>query len=222
MRFNPKNLKLTDCRRHGPDTDNELFVVEGDSAAGNVARVRDTDLQAVLPMQGKPMNAQKATEARIEANIWFKALIDALGCGIGERFTLEALRYRRILLLFDPDADGIHSGALMLLFFRRFMPTALEEGRVWMVRAPLLRITAPSLPEPVYATSEAHYQHLLGELSVKGVADVQTLRFRGLGSLEEGLLTESCVAPATRHARPMGVADADLALQYFGGGQGAV
>ena len=220
MRFNQKNLRLTDCRRHGPDADNELFVVEGDSAAGNVARVRDTDLQAVLPMQGKPMNAQKATAARVEANIWFKALIEALGCGIGEHFALDALRYRRILLLFDPDADGIHSGALMLLFFRRFMPAALEAGRVWMVRAPLLRLTGLSLPEPVYATSEAHYQHLLGELSVGGVTDVETLRFRGLGSLEESLLIESCVSPATRRASPMGVADAELALHYFGGGQG--
>ncbi len=200
MRFNRRNLRLVDCAHQGPDRDNELFVVEGDSAAGNVVRVRDATCQAVLPMQGKPLNAIRSTRERVFANPWFNALIGALGGGADDRFSAQSLRYRRIMLLFDPDADGIHSGALMLMFFQRFMPALLEQQRIWMVRAPLLRITTPSLAAPIYAASEAHYEYLLGRLRARGIDDQQTLRYRGLGSLEESLLIEHCIAPATRRA----------------------
>lgn len=202
---------------HGCDQDNELFLVEGDSAASNVARVRNTELQAVLPMQGKPMNAGKASLARVLANHWFKAFIAAAGCGIGENCRPEQLRYQRILLLFDPDADGIHCGALLLIFLHHHMPALLRERKIWMVRAPLLRVTAPSLPEPIYARSERQYQHLMKQLTARRIGQIQTLRYRGLGSLEAELLTDQCVSPLTRQADLMSARDAQMALSVFGG-----
>ncbi|MGH1360598.1 MAG: toprim domain-containing protein [Burkholderiaceae bacterium] len=212
-----KAPKLQDCRRHGTNTDNELFLVEGDSAASNVSRVRDTELQAVLPMQGKPMNAGKSSPARVQANQWFKAFIAAAGCGIGKNCRPEQLRYQRIMLLFDPDADGIHCGALLLIFLHHYMPALLRQEKIWMVRAPLLRVTAPSLSEPIYASSEMQYQHLMKQLTARQVGQIQTLRYRGLGSLEADLLTDRCVSRKTRQADLMSERDAQMALTVFGG-----
>lgn len=209
--------KLQDCRLEGPAHDTELFLVEGDSAASNVSRVRDAERQAVLPMQGKPMNARKASEARVRANPWFSAFIGACGCNIGAACRLSDLRYARILLLFDPDADGIHCGALLLIFLQTYMPALLEDDRIWMVRPPLLRITAPGLEKPVYAGSERQYQDQINQLKAGNISSIQTLRYRGLGSLEADLLTEQCVAPATRQADLMGPRDAQMAMSIFGG-----
>jgi hypothetical protein len=108
-------------------------VVEGDSAALAVLQVRDQRLQAVLPMQGKPLNALRASDGKVAANPFLHALTDAIGAGRGAAFDREALRYERIVLLMDPDADGIHAGALLLLFFHRWMPALVERGqqRLW-------------------------------------------------------------------------------------------
>lgn len=209
--------KLLDCRLDGPAHDTELFLVEGDSAASNVSRVRNPERQAVLPMQGKPMNARKASESRVRANPWFSAFINATGCDIGAACRVSDLRYARILLLFDPDADGIHCGALLLIFLQTYMPALLEDNRIWMVRPPLLRITAPALPEPVYAGSERQYQDQMKQMKANNITSIQTLRYRGLGSLEADLLTDQCVAPATRRADLMGPRDAQMALSVFGG-----
>jgi hypothetical protein len=106
---------LADCQFHGAGA--ELFVVEGESAAAAVCGGRDPTRQAVLPMQGKPLNALKATEKKVAANPLFAALAAALGSGWGEALDLQKLRYTKVLLLMDPDADGIHCGLLLLSFF---------------------------------------------------------------------------------------------------------
>ena len=108
--------KLDDAAVHGGGSGAELFVVEGDSAAASVSRVRDPRFQAVLPMQGKPLNAVKASRQKVVSHAFFGPLIAALGTGIDADFRLGGLRYDRVLLLMDPDADGIHCGVLMLLF----------------------------------------------------------------------------------------------------------
>ena len=146
--------RLDDCRRAGDDGA-ELFVVEGESAAAAVARVRDADFQAVLPMQGKPLNATRATRAKLLAHPLFGPLVDAVGTGIEPDYRATSLRYGRILLLMDPDADGIHCGVLLLLFFRRWMPQLIAAGRIGIVRPPesvpatkliwRIRATSPSL-----------------------------------------------------------------------------
>ena len=121
------------------------------------------------------------------------------------------------MLLFDPDADGIHCGALLLIFLHRHMPALLREQKIWMVRPPLFRVTTPALPEPVYAASQMHYEHIMKQLSARQVNNVQTLRYRGLGSLEAELLIDRCVHPATRQADLMTERDAQMALNVFGG-----
>ena len=123
-------IKLDDCTHHGIGSGAELYVVEGDSAAGAVSRMRNAAYQAVLPMQGKPLNTVRATAQRVVANPWFAALTDALGTGLGDAFEIKALRYDRVILLMDPDADGIHCGALVTLFFYRWMrPAARRRSR---------------------------------------------------------------------------------------------
>lgn len=128
-------LKLDDCTYHGLGSGVELYVVEGDSAAGAVSRMRNAQFQAVLPMQGKPLNTVRATAQKVVANPWFAALTQALGTGLGDAFALQALRYDRVILLMDPDADGIHCGALVTMFFYRWMRPLLDDGRVGIARA---------------------------------------------------------------------------------------
>ncbi len=137
-----RSLKLEDCTGNGAGT--ELFIVEGDSAASIVCRVRDERFQAVLPMQGKPLNAYRATPKKVVTNPWFAALTDAIGTGIGDDFALKKIRFARIVLLMDPDADGIHCGALLLMFFYRWMRPLLEAGHIAMARAPLATIRTAS------------------------------------------------------------------------------
>ena len=211
--------KLEDCRRHGPHSGAELFLVEGDSAANSVTAARDKLFQAVLPMQGKPMNVGKATTKRLAENIWLQTLFNSLGCGVGSDFNTKALRYERVMLLFDPDADGIHCGALMMICFELLIPELIDAGRVHMIRAPLLRVTSPSLSAPIYAHAPTHHHEILRALQERGIDDYQLLRYRGLGSLERDLLTEQCILPETRRAKAVTHDDAQIAMKIFGGGK---
>jgi DNA gyrase subunit B/topoisomerase-4 subunit B len=219
MRYSNKPAKLEDCRDHGPGSGAELFLVEGDSAAHSVAALRNKQFQAVLPMQGKPMNAAKASESRIQGYGLFSAFRSAMGMGAGEPGETGSLihRFEKIVLLFDPDADGIHSGALMLIFLHRVLPELLDNGAILMVRAPLYRVTSPALNQPQYAASEFQIEELRKKLSERGITDQQTLRYRGLGSLEHDLLLSRCIDPTTRKADVMTRKDAKMALQVFGG-----
>jgi len=128
--------KLDDSATHGRGSGAELFVVEGDSAASAVARVRDPLHQAVLPMQGKPLNAARAPRAKVESHPFFGPLAAALGVGFEATCDPRRLRYDRVLVLTDPDADGIHCGYLVLLFFHRWMRPLLDAGRIEVVRPP--------------------------------------------------------------------------------------
>lgn len=217
MHYSNKPTKLEDCREHGPGSAAELFLVEGDSAAHSVAALRNKQFQAVLPMQGKPMNAAKASDARINDYSLFQAFRSAMGMSKpGETGSL-VYRFEKIVLLFDPDADGIHSGALMLIYLHRVLPELLDAGAILMVRAPLYRVTSASLKKPQYAASEFHIKELREKLSERGITDQQTLRYRGLGSLEQDLLRSRCIDPMTRNADVMTRKDAKMALQIFGG-----
>ncbi|MCE9629376.1 MAG: hypothetical protein K8S94_01470 [Planctomycetia bacterium] len=110
-------VKLDECVTQGSGAGAELFVVEGDSAAASVSPVRDQRYQAVLPMQGKPLNTIKASRAKVAGHTLFAALTAAIGTGMDPHFDAAGLRYDRILVLMDPDADGIHCGVLLLMFF---------------------------------------------------------------------------------------------------------
>jgi DNA gyrase subunit B len=210
-------IRLEDSKTHGADSGAELFIVEGDSASGAVTALRDRQLQAVLPMQGKPLNAIKANAAKVAEFPLYQALIDALGAGFGDSFDIQKMRYQRIILLFDPDADGIHCGALMQIFFYRWMRPLLESGVVESVRAPLYEITCGEKFQPVYAFSEDHRHTLCERLREKNFHDIRTQRYRGLAGINQPTLATTCIHPTTRKTRVVSMEEARLASEALGG-----
>jgi DNA gyrase subunit B len=237
--FPVKPLKLEDCRDHGPGSKSELFLVEGDSAAGAVTVMRNAGFQATLPMQGKPLNALKATHAKVLSNELYQRLSESLrvpmrdfeakqgqhtlnfeGQSSPNDGYLKELRFERILMLFDPDADGIHIGALMLMFFYRWMRPLLASGRIEMVRAPLFAINwkeaDSALPCKSFAYSMAQSQSILQTLRKQGAVSLEIRHFRGLGSIDQPLLNDTCVDPGTRRTQIMSVEDAQSAISVFG------
>ena len=220
MNFPMQPIKLDACQVHGAGSGAELFIVEGDSASNAVSRIRNPHFQAVLPMQGKPLNAIKATEKKVAGYALFAALSDALGAGWGAEFDAKKLRFDRVLLLMDPDADGIHCGALMLMYFYRWMRPLLDAGKIEMVRAPLAEICCDGRNQPIYAYSDDHYRGICDELSKRGVQNINARRYRGLAGINVETLAVTCVDPATRKTSPMGSADAEAAITFFGSGRG--
>lgn len=235
MSFARQPVKLLDCHQHGVDSDAELLVVEGDSAAKAVWGACNRENQAVLPMQGKPMNACKASLKAVAGNELFLELCAALGFRIGQVVNPCHCRFRRLILLFDPDADGIHCGALLLLFIERYLEPLLAAGQVGLVRAPLFRFQVAARTQPefssqvpaeaagsgdathqLYAYSESEAQRLVGELKSEGYT-FRRQHFRGLASLGEELLENQCLNPATRRYVTVSVRDAEAARQVFGG-----
>jgi DNA gyrase subunit B/topoisomerase-4 subunit B len=216
MYFRNTPVKLTDSRRHGAGT--ELFIVEGDSAASTVAALRDGQFQAVLPMQGKPLNAIKASAEKVAAYPLFKALNESLGIDhsrpTADLFVWDDLRFERLVLLFDPDADGIHSGALMLMFVYQYLRPLLDQGRVLMIHAPWVQISLTE-QQPLYAYSEAQALALTQQLRAQGKTP-QVVRYRGLSGIDRAILMQTCIDPATRNARVMTEQDALAAIEIFG------
>lgn len=217
MTFITQQTKLLDCAAatNSANTNyRELFLVEGDSAAKSVARIRDSRFQAVLPMQGKPMNATKSSDAAVRKNQWYVALIDALGVGWhAEDF--DQLRYDRILFLFDPDADGIHCGALMLMFFDSYLRPLLDAHRVSIIRPPLFEIRADGYSDTLQALGEDHLLRIAHALDQKQIPH-RHHRYRGLASLSDQTLREYCVDPNSRTAYLARHCDAESARTIFG------
>jgi DNA gyrase subunit B len=193
--------KLADCGVHGPGSGAELFVVEGDSAAAAVARVRDPRLQAVLPMQGKPLNAARSTRQKLLAHPFFGPLAAAIGAGLEPDCEPGRARYERVLVLTDPDADGIHCGYLVLLFFHRWLRPLLDAGRIEVVRPPWGEAVVAG--EILLGFSEPELVALATRARAGGGA---ARRFRGLAALDAETLREACVDPATRRAERISAA----------------
>lgn len=200
--FHAPRVGLAECDRHGPGSGAELFVVEGESAGLAVARVRDERVQAVLPMQGKPLSVLKATSRRVAAHPFYTALAEALGTGLGTDFRGEGLRFERILILTDPDADGIHCGVLLLAFLHRFLRPLLDRApggatRVGWVRAPWGEVVPTEGGPALVARSEEGLVALAEGVRRDRPATVR--RFRGLAAIDAALLARHCIDPATRH-----------------------
>ncbi|KAA5546046.1 hypothetical protein FYK55_03850 [Roseiconus nitratireducens] len=212
MTWITQHTKLIDCRSHGPGS--ELLLVEGDSASRSVARLRNERCQAVLPMQGKPMNAAKASEKSVRRNPWYEALIKALGVGWNAE-NLDALRYERVLFLFDPDADGIHCGALMLIFFDQYLRPLLDQRRVSLIKAPLFRVSADGYRDAISVYSEEHLARLRRHLDDRKISHSHQ-RYRGLASIDAETLQETCIDPDSRTAYLLQHSDAESARQVFG------
>lgn len=202
-----------DCAEHGLGSGAELLIVEGDSAAKSVCRLRNIQLQAVLPMQGKPLNAYKASAAAVKKSPLYQTLLGALGCD--DLAPPAKLRFDRIVLLFDPDADGIHIGALMLLFFYRWLQPLMADGHLHMIRAPLFEIATADRSKVQLGYNEEEYRKLCAEHG--DATDLKKQRYRGLGSINDDVLYRSCVNVQTRTIHRLTIADAEAARRAFGG-----
>ncbi len=209
-------LKLDDCAVHGAGSGAELFIVEGDSAAGAVSLVRNAEYQAVLPMMGKPLNAVKASLNKVQTYPLFMVLAEAIGAGMGATFDVARVRYDRVVLLMDADADGIHCGALMCLYFHRMMRPLLDGGFLWMAYPPIVTMSADGR-ESRHVYSDAEYRAACVEWRASGTPQFNTVRYRGLAGLDHFVLASTCVHPGTRALRAMNGGDADAALAVFGG-----
>jgi DNA gyrase subunit B len=187
--------KLADCSSTSPD-DSELFLVEGDSAGGNAKRARNRKTQAILPLRGKVLNAERASASQVLGNKELSDIVSALGCGMGKAFDLSKLRYGRVFLLMDADSDGHHIATLLLTFFYRMLPELVREGHVFLAQPPLFRIDAGK--ETYWALDEDDRDRILAELP--GNVKPKISRFKGLGEMNPDELAETTLDPKRRRA----------------------
>jgi DNA gyrase/topoisomerase IV subunit B len=185
--------KLADCQNSNTDQA-ELFVVEGDSAGGSAKQGRNVKTQAVLPLRGKVLNTEGLALSKALANQELSDFVTALGTGSGDKFDLGGLRYGKIILLMDADADGYHISTLLLAFLFRHMPELIRKGHVYLGHPPLYRIDVGK--ETHWARDDAHKEEILAGLRANAKYEVS--RFKGLGEMDAKVLGETTLDPRKR------------------------
>jgi DNA gyrase subunit B len=201
--------KLADCSERD-SSKTELYIVEGDSAGGSAKQGRDRHFQAILPLRGKILNTERARLDKILGNNEVKALISALGTGVGEAFELEGLRYGRVIIMTDADVDGSHIRTLLLTFFFRYLPELIEEGHLFIAQPPLYRIAYKN--QVKYAYTENEREEMVKAL---GGDKANLQRYKGLGEMNPDQLWETTMNPENRTLLMVTVEDAAEADRTF-------
>ena len=201
--------KLADCNARDARY-TEVYLVEGDSAGGSAKNCRDSRFQAILPLRGKVLNVEKSRLDKVYSNTSIIPIIQALGCGIGDDFDINKLRYGKIVIMADADVDGSHIRILLLTFFFRHMKQLIEEGHIYLAQPPLYKVYKGKNLR--YAFSEEEKDKCVEELGVTGV---QSERYKGLGEMDPDQLWDTTMNPETRTLLKVTIEDAIKCDEIF-------